>query len=68
MQRISEYSALAEAKIRSISLPGGELEGLYAPVTYGMQAGGKRLRPTLLLMAAEAFGKCRKKHSTPPQP
>lgn len=61
MQRISEYSALAEAKIRSISLPGGNLDGLYAPVTYGMQAGGKRLRPTLLLMAAEAFGKCPEK-------
>lgn len=47
---------MAEAKIRSLSLPSGNLEGLYAPVTYGMQAGGKRLRPTLLLMAAEAFG------------
>lgn len=58
MLRISEYSSLAEAEIRALSLPGGALEGLYAPITYGMQAGGKRLRPTLLLMAADAFGKC----------
>lgn len=47
---------MAEAEIRSMTLPGGNLEGLYAPITYGMQAGGKRLRPTLLLMAADAFG------------
>lgn len=56
MLRISEYSAMAEAEIRSMTLPGGNLGGLYAPITYGMQAGGKRLRPTLLLMAADAFG------------
>lgn len=47
---------MAEAEIRAMSLPGGELEGLYSPITYGMQAGGKRLRPTLLLMTADAFG------------
>lgn len=58
MKRISEYSAMAEACISALSLPGGELDGLYAPVIYGMQAGGKRLRPTLLLMAADAFGRC----------
>lgn len=56
MLRISEYSAMAEAAIREISLPSGNLDALYSPITYGMQAGGKRLRPTLLLMAAEAFG------------
>lgn len=56
MNRISEYSALAEAEIRALDLPSGNLDGLYAPVSYGMQAGGKRLRPTLLLMTAEAFG------------
>lgn len=61
MLRISEYSALAEAEIRALPLPGGALEGLYAPITYGMQAGGKRLRPTLLLMAADAFGRCARK-------
>lgn len=58
MKRISEYTALAEAEIRALELPSGNLDALYAPVSYGMQAGGKRLRPTLVLMAAEAFGKC----------
>ena len=31
-------------------------EGLYQPIEYTMSSGGKRLRPTLLLAAAEAFG------------
>lgn len=61
MKRTSEYQALAEAEIRAISLPKENLEGLYAPVEYGMQAGGKRLRPTLVLMTADAFGKCPEK-------
>ncbi|MDE6057805.1 MAG: polyprenyl synthetase family protein, partial [Muribaculaceae bacterium] len=56
MKRTSEYAAIAEAEIRAISLPKENLEGLYAPVEYGMQAGGKRLRPTLVLMTADAFG------------
>lgn len=47
---------MAEAEIRNLNLPGGVLAGLYDPIAYGMQAGGKRLRPTLLLMAADAFG------------
>lgn len=61
MLRISEYSSLAEETIRSLSFPGDNLEGLYAPITYGMQSGGKRLRPTLVLMAADAFGNCPQK-------
>lgn len=61
MLRISEYSAMAEAEIRSLSLPEDMFKGLYAPISYGMQAGGKRLRPTLLLMAADAFGGCPQK-------
>lgn len=56
---------MAEAEIRSIQLPGGNLEGLYAPIKYGMEAGGKRLRPTLLLMAADAFGGCPEKALKP---
>ncbi len=65
MNRISEYSAMAEAEIRALDLDKENLEGLYAPVTYGMQAGGKRLRPTLLLMAADAFGDCPQKALRP---
>lgn len=65
MLRISEYSAMAEAQIRALDLPKGNLSGLYAPIDYGMQAGGKRLRPTLLLMAADAFGNCPEKALKP---
>lgn len=65
MKRISEYSAMAEAAIRSLELPKGNLDGLYSPVSYGMQAGGKRLRPTLVLMAADAFGNCPEKAINP---
>lgn len=56
MKRISEYTALVESAIRAIELPSGKLEGLYGPVKYGMEGGGKRLRPVLVLMGAEAFG------------
>lgn len=65
MKRTSEYAALAEAEIRAIDLPKGNLDGLYAPVAYGMQAGGKRLRPTLMLMTADAFGQCAEKALSP---
>ncbi len=33
-----------------------EPEYLYAPIIYSMSGGGKRLRPVLLLITAEAFG------------
>ncbi len=29
---------------------------LYAPIAYGLEKGGKRLRPVLMLMSGEAFG------------
>lgn len=54
--KLSEASALVEGALKDIKLPGGELAGLYGPVEYGLSAGGKRLRPALVLMAAEAFG------------
>lgn len=65
MKRTSEYAALAEAEIRALVLPKDNFEGLYAPVEYGMQAGGKRLRPTLVLMTADAFGMCPEKALRP---
>lgn len=56
MLRLSEYSALVEAEIKNTVYPGGVLAPLYEPIIYGMSAGGKRLRPALTLMTAEAFG------------
>lgn len=47
---------MAEEAIRSAGLGTGSPSTLYSPVEYGMEAGGKRLRPVLMLMAAEAFG------------
>lgn len=56
MKKFSDYSAYIEKAIRDLEYKGGELSGLYEPISYSMSAGGKRLRPSLTLMAAEAFG------------
>ncbi|MDE6716829.1 MAG: polyprenyl synthetase family protein [Muribaculaceae bacterium] len=56
MKRISDYSAQMEKSIREINLPGGILDTLYQPISYALASGGKRLRPSLLLMAADCFG------------
>lgn len=56
MKSFSEYSSRVESLLRGLSLPGGDLEGLYGPISYSLAAGGKRLRPSLTLMTADAFG------------
>lgn len=56
MRSFTEYSALAEQTLRDKKYPGGEIATLYAPIDYALSAGGKRLRPALCLMAADAFG------------
>ena len=56
MKKISDYSALMEKAIRDITFPGGELASLYEPIAYALSSGGKRLRPSLLLMTADSFG------------
>lgn len=56
MKRISEYTSDVEAAIRRLDLAGRKPESLYAPVAYAMEAGGKRLRPVILLMTVDAFG------------
>lgn len=56
MKRISEYAAEVESAIRDLKIEDRKPESLYAPIAYAMEAGGKRLRPALTLMAAEAFG------------
>jgi len=56
MKRFSDYSAHIEKLLRDLSLPGGTLSGLYDPISYSLTAGGKRLRPALTLMTADAFG------------
>jgi len=56
MKSFSEYSALVEKALRDLEFPGGALASLYEPISYGLSAGGKRLRPSLMLMTADAFG------------
>lgn len=56
MKRMSDYRAMLEEKIKELNLPVDKLTGLYSPVYYSLENGGKRLRPILLLMACEAFG------------
>ena len=56
MKKISDYSALMEKNVRDLTFPGEELSSLYSPVSYALASGGKRLRPSLLLMAADCFG------------
>ena len=56
MKSISEYRAEVEATINNIKYPSGNLDTLYEPIKYSLSAGGKRLRPVLTLMGADAFG------------
>ena len=50
-----EVLELFESSLSQMQIP-GEPELLYAPIIYSMSGGGKRLRPVLLLITAEAFG------------
>ncbi len=50
-----ELRLKVEAALASLDM-GGEPEGLYAPVSYTLSLGGKRLRPVLALMACGIYG------------
>lgn len=56
MKKLSEYSGIVNAALLSLGLDSRRPASLYFPAHYGLTAGGKRLRPALTLMAAEAFG------------
>lgn len=49
------FSEIIEKAIAEISYPEAPA-GLYAPIRYTLEGGGKRLRPMLLMATAEAFG------------
>ena len=55
MVTLKDISALIDEGIAGLRIP-QEPAGLYDPIRYTMQSGGKRLRPTLLLAAAAACG------------
>jgi geranylgeranyl diphosphate synthase type II len=51
----SEILELFESALAQLSVP-EDPKLLYTPIIYSMSGGGKRLRPVLLLITAEAFG------------
>ena len=51
----NEILGLFESALAQLSMP-EDPELLYTPIIYSMSGGGKRLRPVLLLITAEAFG------------
>ena len=55
MKSNEEILNLFENYLAQIQLP-EEPKRLYEPILYSMSGGGKRIRPTLLLLACEAFG------------
>ncbi|MCH5227624.1 MAG: polyprenyl synthetase family protein [Muribaculaceae bacterium] len=56
MKTLDEYRIEIETALRALNLPGGKFANLYSPIEYAMSAGGKRIRPVLTLMTADAFG------------
>jgi len=56
MKTLATYSELIENALRDFNLP-QQPANLYEPLNYFLKLGGKRMRPILTLLAAEAFGK-----------
>jgi len=55
MKELESYTKLVSEELESLSFP-SEPRGLYDPLTYFIQIGGKRIRPILTLLGAELFG------------
>lgn len=56
MQTVDDYRIEIETAIKNLEFPAGKFDNLYEPIKYALSAGGKRIRPVLTLMAADAFG------------
>ncbi len=54
MHSIQELQKIIEEAVKATSYP-AEPKELYEPITYLLSLGGKRLRPALVLMAADLF-------------
>ncbi|MDE6556695.1 MAG: polyprenyl synthetase family protein [Duncaniella sp.] len=55
MKDYKEYLDMVGEAIKRLSLPESP-EGLYAPIIYTLDCGGKRIRPVLTLAACQALG------------
>ncbi|MDE6165291.1 MAG: polyprenyl synthetase family protein, partial [Muribaculaceae bacterium] len=53
---ISAYKKLAEKSLEALRLEHETPRGLFAPISYMLEGGGKRLRPVLLLVSCDAVG------------
>ena len=53
---LPEIQEIVKSNIEKISWSSTLVRGLYDPIDYVMSLGGKRIRPSLLLMSADAFG------------
>ena len=56
MTLLPEIQEIVKSNIEKISWSSTLARGLYDPIDYVMSLGGKRIRPSLLLMSADAFG------------
>lgn len=54
MSIFAQHAALIEDAIKKLPLTDTSLPGLYDPIAYGLDAGGKRIRPILALIACQA--------------
>lgn len=54
MKTVSHYAQMIESAISALPLD-KQPEGLYQPIGYALEAGGKRLRPVLTLSVADAL-------------
>jgi len=59
MAGLTKYQGSFETYLKQ-TVSVGSPAGLYLPIQYLLELGGKRLRPVLVLMAAEAFGNQKK--------
>ena len=55
MLSFNEYLEIVNEAVANIEYP-TKPRGLYEPISYTMSLGGKRVRPSLVLMACHAFG------------
>lgn len=53
--QFNTYTELVEQELGQLNLP-NDPPGLYEPLRYFLQIGGKRIRPVLTLMAAQLYG------------
>lgn len=56
MKTLDDYRIEIESAIKALDFPERKYDNLYSPIKYALSAGGKRIRPVLTLMAADAFG------------